>query len=127
MPGTMTLQEKYLYHQIHPLKLLTDWSAGLLALYPLWRHRLGIALIIMVVPPALVSWFVIRCVDLERQRASAFGRYVRQYMTRAMEAVRLAGFIVMAAGAWYRSAALVFAGLAIVLLGWVRGLLISSG
>ena len=39
-PSLMTPQEKYLYHQIHPVKLLTDWVTGLLALYFFWRHEL---------------------------------------------------------------------------------------
>jgi hypothetical protein len=34
----MTPKEKILYHQIHPLKLLTDGTTGLLALYFFWRH-----------------------------------------------------------------------------------------
>ena len=36
----MTQQEKYLYHQIQPLKLVTDWSTGLLALYFFWLHQI---------------------------------------------------------------------------------------
>src|SRR5262245_18815231 len=36
----MTNREKWLYHQLHPVKLLVDWGAGLISLYPLWRHEL---------------------------------------------------------------------------------------
>ena len=32
----MTLAEKTLYHQIHPVKLLVDWVAGVLSLYFFW-------------------------------------------------------------------------------------------
>jgi len=35
----MTGGEKYLYHQIHPLKLAAEWAAGLASLYPLWQHQ----------------------------------------------------------------------------------------
>ncbi len=47
----MDFREKQLYHQIHPAKLFTDWSAGFIALYFLWQHNL-------VVPrlPFLCSW-----------------------------------------------------------------------
>jgi len=31
-------RDKYLYHQIHPLKLFTDIAAGIVGLIPLWRH-----------------------------------------------------------------------------------------
>jgi hypothetical protein len=122
----MTPQEKYLYHQIHPLKLLTDWASGLLALYPLWRHQLATGVVIMLVPPAVVSCVVIRYANLEPQRESPFGRYVGRFMTHTMEVVRLAGFIVMAIGAWNRSVVTILLGAAIVLFGWLRGLLIPS-
>jgi hypothetical protein len=60
---------------------------------------------------------------LERLRASAFGRYVRRYMTPAMQALRLAGFAIMAAGAWSHRACLICAGLATTLLAWARGVI----
>jgi len=36
----MTNREKVLYHQIHPLKLLTDWSTGAVSFY-LLRMRVA--------------------------------------------------------------------------------------
>ena len=122
----MTPKEKYLFHQIHPCKLLADGSAAFISLYLLWRHELTVALIIMIVPPPLASWLVMRYANLERQRQSAFGRYVARYMTHAMETVRLVGFFVMAVGAWYRSVLAINLGLAVVLFGWLRGLLIPN-
>jgi hypothetical protein len=47
-------------------------------------------------------------------------------MTHAMEAVRLAGMVVMAVGAWYRSLAVVVVGVAVVLFGWLRGVLVPE-
>jgi len=67
----MTREEKLLYHQIHPLKLLTDWTAGFAALPLLWRHRLRAALLVTFVPPILVSVLIIRYVDLEPYKRSA--------------------------------------------------------
>jgi hypothetical protein len=118
----MTPREKVLYHQIHPAKLVTD-CAALIALYPLWRHELAIALVIMLVPPPVASWLVIRYANLERQRQSAFGHYVARSMTRAMEAVRLGGMIVIAVGTWNRSVITMACGAAVILFGWTRGLL----
>ena len=70
----------------------------------------------------LASGLVLRFASLERQRDSAFGRYVARTMTRAVEGVRLAGMVVMAVGAWQRSALVIVGGLSIVVLGWTRGL-----
>ncbi len=122
----MTLQEKSLYHQIHPVKLLTDWSAGLIALYPFWRHNLVAALLIAFLPSFVVSLVLIRFVNLEKKKQSAFGKYVRQYMTRSVEAVRFAGFVIMSIGAWYHAVWAIAAGLIIIILTWLRGVLLPS-
>jgi hypothetical protein len=121
----MTPKEKVLYHQIHPAKLFTD-CASLIALYPLWWHELPVALVIMLVPPPIASWLVIRYANLERQRQSAFGRYVARSMTHAMEAVRLGGMIVIAFGTWNRSAVTIAFGVVVILFGWTRGLLMPT-
>ena len=117
----MKAEEKYLYHQIHPLKLLTDWVAGIVALYPLWQHKLGLALVIALVPPPIASFLLIRFANLEKYKESAFGRYIRKYMTRQAEAIRFAGYIAMAVGAWTHIIGLIPAGLVIILFGWFRG------
>src|SRR5215813_12757016 len=96
----MNLQEKILYHQIHPLKLFTDWIAGIIALYPLWQHQLVPALVITLLPPPIASFLLIRFANLEKYKESTFGKYIRKYMTRQAEAIRLAGYIAMAVGAW---------------------------
>ncbi len=117
----MTLQEKSVYHQIHPLKLFTDWSTGIIALYPFWQHQLLMALLIAFIPSILVSFILIRFVDLEKYKQSAFGNYIRQYMTRPVEMARFAGYAVMAIGAWYHAAWLIPLGLLVILLAWFRG------
>jgi hypothetical protein len=122
----VTPREKGLYHQIHPAKLLTDWCAGGIALYLLWRHELATALVVMLIPPPVASWLVIRSANLEPYRESPLGRYVARYMTHAMEAVRLVGMVVMAVGAWDRSPPGVVLGAAVVLFGWLRGVLTSK-
>jgi hypothetical protein len=119
----MNLEEKYLYHQIHPLKLFTDWSTGIIALYPLWRHNLALALIIALVPPPVVSFLLIRFANLEKYKASSFGKYIRKYMTRQVEMIRFAGYAVMVVGAWYHIIWLIPLGLMIILYGWLRGLI----
>ncbi len=124
--GGMTLKEKTLYHQIHPAKLFVDWSTGIAALYPLWQNHLLPALLIALVPPPIASFLLIRFVNLERYKHSSFGNYVRRYMTRMVEAVRFAGYIVMAVGAWYHVSWLIPVGLAIIVLAWLRGIVIPN-
>lgn len=119
----MTPKEKNLYHQIHPLKLITDWGTGFLSLIFLWRHELVVALVVMLVPPPIVSFAIIRFINLEQFKQSAFGKYLAQYMTRLIEFIRLAGFLIMAFGAWYHSYILIMVGLAVVILAWSRGVL----
>jgi hypothetical protein len=119
----MTREEKILYHQIHPLKLFTDWTAGFAALPLLRRHRLRAALLVTLVPSILSSILVIRYADLEPYKRSAFGRYVERYMTREMQGVRLAGYLIMSLGAWYRRPWSMPLGLLVVLFGWSRGVL----
>lgn len=77
----MKLQEKILYHQIHPLKLFTDLSAGIVALYPLWQNNLLTALLISFMPPMIVSFMHIRLVNLEKYKQSSSGKYVQQHIS----------------------------------------------
>jgi len=93
---SVTLAERVLYHQIHPAKLLVDWTAGLVAAGSLWRHHLIAALVVRLLPPFLASALLLTGrfdQDLLRYRASAFGRYVARHMTRAMEAKPIPGGI----------------------------------
>jgi hypothetical protein len=85
----MTPQEKTLYHQIHPLKLFTDISAEVLSLYLFWERKLLAGLVVLLVPPIIVSTLIIAWVDLEAYKQSAFGRYMRASMTPLVVAVRL--------------------------------------
>jgi hypothetical protein len=123
----MTGREPLLYHQIHPLKLITDWGAGSLSFYLLWQHRLGPALLVQLVPPIVVSGVLLRWADLEPQRRSAFGRYIGRSMTPSMQALRLVGNGVMSLGAWYHRPWLLALGLLMILFGWLRGTLVGHG
>ncbi len=122
----MNARERYLYHQIHPVKLSADWGAGLFSLYPLWQHKLIPALLIMLIPPLFVSFIVMRFVDLEPYRQSAFGTYIAQHMTCTAEIIRLAGMVIMALGAWYHRFVIIAVGLAVVLAGWLKGKLLPG-
>jgi uncharacterized membrane protein len=119
----MTLQEKSLYHQIHPAKLFADWSTGLIALYPFWHHNLLLGLLIAFVPSIISSLVIVRFADLEKYKESKFGRYVRLYMTGAVEAIRFIGYGIMAVGAWVHIVWAIPIGLLIIILAWLHGVI----
>ena len=120
----MTFQEKMLYHQIHPIKLFTDIGVTIPACYLFWKHEMVIAIAVSLLPPIIVSATILLAnVDLERYKRSSFGKYLNTYMTRSIEVARLAGFVLMATGSWFHEAWLLPAGLALVLVAWLRGVI----
>jgi hypothetical protein len=121
----MTLKEKALYHQIHPLKLSTDILAAAVSLYLFWAHQPLPALMLHFAPPLIASWLLIRYANLEPTRQSAFGRYVERNMSRTIEGVRLFGDLVMIFGAWKHDVMLMALGLAVIVGAWCNGFLPS--
>ena len=119
----MTLKERALYHQIHPLKLGTDILASIVSLYFFWQHELLIALALHFLPPIIMSALLVRYAALERYRESSLGRYIGRYMTHTIEGVRLFGDLVTIMGAWNHDWFLLTAGFAVVLGAWCNGLL----
>lgn len=119
----MTLQEKALYHQIHPLKLGTDIISAVVSVYFLWIHNLPAALLVMFLPAFMASAILINATDFTWIRDSAVGRYLKWSMTPAMQALRLAGMLPVSLGAWFHQPLLIALGLAMVLFGWLRGLI----
>jgi hypothetical protein len=119
----MDLPEKVLYNQIHPVKLFTDWFTTFISFVLVWFQKLSAGLIVAFVPTLIVRLILIRFADLERYKASLFGRYVARYMTRAAQAVRLTGYALAAIGAWTHFLPLVPIGIAVILVGWGWGLL----
>ncbi len=119
----MDLAEKVLYHQIHPAKVSTDAIVTIPSLYLFWLHELVLGIIVSLAPAIVASALIIRFVNLEKYKASALGHYVERYMTRKMQTLRLAGFIVMAIGAWFADFALLLVplGVVIILVGWSWG------
>jgi hypothetical protein len=120
-PSTMTTSEKVLYHQIHPLKLAADISASIVSGYFVWQHELLVAMISAFTPAIIASLLIMRFADLEWLKESRLGHYIRRTMTRAIEAWRFSGQIVMWFGAWYHSWAAILLGALLVLAAWSFG------
>ncbi len=119
----METKEKVLYHQIHPAKLSTDIAAAVASTILFWLHFFWIGLAVNLAPPIVASLLIVRFVNLERIRESAAGAYLRRNMTPAAQAVRFAGNVVMLAGAWFQSVALLAISVLVIALGWTWGLI----
>jgi hypothetical protein len=119
----MTLQEKILYHQIHPLKLIADIGCEPISLYFFWQRDLLLGLATHFAPPVAASLWLIRYADLETYKTSAGGAFLRRHMTRAVEAIRLAGDLLLMVGAWMHRPWMIAFGLAVIVLAWGSGLL----
>lgn len=118
----MQRRERVLYHQIHPLKLLTDVATAALATALLWRHHLLLALIVGFLPSLVISAVLLRWADLEPYRRSAAGRYIARFMTRRVELARLVGLLPLWGGAWIQRAAVIAFGIAWIGGCWLWGL-----
>jgi hypothetical protein len=118
----MSFKERLLYHQIHPLKIATDATAGALALPLFWGHHLTAGALVVLVPPVCVSVIVVAGADLSRQKHSALGRYMRRYQTPGVQLLRFAAYGVMLAGAWGHSPLVLAVGLAVLLWCWLHGI-----
>ena len=118
----MQRRDRLLYHQIHPAKLVTDVASAAAAATLFWRHRPAFALIVGFVPSIVTSIVLLRGADLEPYRRSAFGRYVRRFMTRRVELARLAGLLPLWGGAWLRRPSLIGLGVVWILGCWLIGL-----
>jgi len=122
----MTLKERALYHQIHPIKLATDIVSSVVSLYLLWNHIVAAGLLVHFVPPVIASAALVRYANLDRQAQLPFGRYVLRHMTRTIEVIRLFGDLVTILGAWEHDLLLIAAGYAVIVGAWCSGLLPSA-
>jgi hypothetical protein len=118
----MTPQENQLYHQIHPLKLLTDSCAEIASLYLFWQHMLVVGLVVGLLPPIIVSALLITWAKLDAYKQSAVGRYLKDNMTTFAVILRILGTVISHLAAWYQPL-LIPLGEVTVALGWTLGLL----
>lgn len=117
----MDARERVLYHQIHPLKLATDFGTAVGAVALLWRHHLVWALVLGFVPSVIATVALLKWADLEPYRRSAFGQYVATFMTHRVEAARFAGLLPLWIGAWFQSIVTVAVGFLWIIGCWLWG------
>lgn len=121
----MELNEKLLYHQIHPLKFCIDFSTGLFTTYLAWNHNLFWFLILFLTPSVLITILLIKFADLESLKNSDFGKYVKKYLSKTIEGIRLAGQFLMWTAAWLHLPVLIGIGFVVIIGGWLFGLLME--
>lgn len=124
MRSIPNFKERKLYHQIHPIKLGADIGSAIAFLFLLWRHRIVLALVAGFIPPIIVSGvMMIWPPNVETVKNSPFGKYVLQYMTPTIEAVRLLTLVPMGWGAWTHHIWLIGLGFVLLLVAWSNGLI----
>ena len=122
----MTRAQRLLYHQIHPLKLLTDVASSFASTWLLWEKQWILAAVVGLGPSLVVTALLLWLADLEPLARTPMGAYVARFMTRKVEALRFSGQIVMWAGAAAHVVWLLPLGFMIVVFGWLRGLWIPA-
>ncbi|MGA7159602.1 MAG: hypothetical protein WBZ48_01285 [Bacteroidota bacterium] len=124
----MTLEEKKLYHQIHPAKLFTDIVTGFGSVYLLWLHfNLFAVVCLAFIPSTIVSMILIAKTNLEKYKDSAFGTYLRRHMaSKSSDWIRFGGFAVMLTGGWINLLWLIAVGFMIILFVWIKGLIFGK-
>ncbi len=119
----MTRSEKYLYHQIHPVKLLVDYATSFASTWLLWEQRWLFAATVAFGPSIIASALLIGFVDLERYKQTPLGHYVARHMTRGVEAMRLLGQLLMWVGAALHVPWLIPFGFIVIVFAWLNGAL----
>jgi len=119
----LAFRERIVVHQVHPFKLATDWFTAVAAGWLFWNHEMVTALLVGFVPSIVVSLYMIMRVDLGRLADTPLGKYVASPRTRPSDGIRFLGLAIAWWGAWMNQVLPVGVGLAVILIGWGKGLL----
>lgn len=122
----MTFQEKNLYQQIHPVRLLTDWITGIGACFLFWQRDIWFGVTLSFLPSLIVSLLIVRFADLEKIKNSAFGQYFQRTYTRKVDLIRFFGFLVVASASWWQMVPGIVAGFLIIVGTWTYGLIFKK-
>jgi hypothetical protein len=117
----MLRTERERYHQLHPAKLLVDWSTAALAGGLLWWHEALAAISVGFVPSIIIT-LVFLSGRLDRSLELIQGRPMAQAIAPRLSAginsIRFAGLAVSWAGCWLHQAWLIPAGVVVIAGGW---------
>lgn len=118
----MTSQERMLYQQVHPAKLLTDFGSSFASTWLLWQGQYVPAVIVGFLPSIAITVWLVRYCNLQNLRASWFGNYLTEHMPGRIVGARIAGQLLVWAGAIAHVPWLVPFGYFVILLAWLNGL-----
>jgi hypothetical protein len=122
----MTLQEKNLYQQIHPARLITDWVSGIAAWYLFWQNDIWFGVALSFGPSLIVSLLVIRFADLDKVKNSPFGEYFKRTYNKKVDLIRFAGFVIAAGASWWQNIPGIAVGIAVITATWTYGLVVKK-
>ena len=117
----MTARERELFHQLHPAKLLTDWSTAAIAGALLWFRHPYAALAVGWGPSVLVTaLFLSGRLDaaLERLRGRPVVQIIAPRLTADVNAIRFAGLAFWWVGCWLHQWLLIPFGVVMIGAGW---------
>jgi hypothetical protein len=124
----MIIQDRERYHQLHPAKLLVDWSTAFAAGVLLWSRQPLAAIAIGFGPSIVItSVFLAGRWDraLEMIRCRPLARAIAPKLSASVNALRFLGLGMSWAGCWVHRAWLVPVGVIVIagawLLAWRRG------
>lgn len=117
----MTLRERGRYHQLHPAKLLVDWTTAVAAGVLLWQRHAPAAAAVGFGPSIAVTLaFLSGRFDgpLEAIRSRSRASAIAPDLSAGVNALRFASLGLSWAGCWLHRGWLIPAGLAVILGGW---------
>jgi len=117
----MILQQRERFHQLHPVKLLTDWGTAALAGYLLWLRQPLAAVVVGFVPSILVTAvFLSGRLDrgLERIASRPVAQAVAQNLSAGINTLRFAGLAISWAGCWFQQAWWIPTGVLVIAGAW---------
>lgn len=118
----MERREKLVYHQVHPIKLLTDVLTSFSSSWLLWRGWWWVAAAVVWLPSIVVSIVLVAAADLGAYAQRPIGRYAARHLGRGrITALRFGGQAVMWAGAAAHLVALLPLGAVVVADAWLSG------
>src|SRR5262245_48118053 len=121
MAMAMNRRERERFHQLHPGKLLVDWSTAIVAGALLWQRRPLAAAAVGFGPSIVVTAvFLSGRLDraLEAIRARPLAQAVAPQLSADVNALRFAGLALAWAGCWFHRAWLIPAGPIVIIAGW---------
>jgi hypothetical protein len=118
----MTVAERARYHQLHPAKLVVDWSTAIAAGALLWRQQWLAALVVGFVPSIIITLlFMSGRLDsaLERIRSQTAARALASHLTPDVNVLRFGGLALSWAGCVLHQPWLVPVGIMVILGAWL--------